>query len=282
MRCLDLFSGIGGFALGFQRAGIETVAFCEIDSFCREVLKKNFSGVPILEDIKALDGKQFQGIDIVCGGFPCQDISVAGKGAGIENGTKSGLWREMHRVIREAKPSWVVVENVANIKTKGADRVISDLEGIGYACWSFVVGAWAVGHPQKRERAWIIALSNADLGRFDAAEISDESRKGDAVSSGGCVVGNTENSRRDNTSTEAQRAERQNRRSSVSGRGEEQQDWEMPRIFELEMGGSINGISAGVVRFANSNALKAYGNSVVPQITECIGRMIKEAIWKIN
>src|ERR1700753_2144421 len=111
MRVLDLFSGIGGFSLGLERAGHQTVAFCEIDPFCRKVLKKHWPDVPIHEDITMLDGKQYAGrVDIICGGFPCQDLSAAGKRTGIE-GKRSGLWSHYARIISEIRPKYVIVEN---------------------------------------------------------------------------------------------------------------------------------------------------------------------------
>src|SRR5262245_17440683 len=99
VHVLDLFSGIGGFSLGLARAGMETVDFCEIDPFCRNVLAKHWPEVPIHHDIKRLDGKRYAGaVDVICGGFPCQDISYQGKGAGI-TGSRSGLWKEFARLI---------------------------------------------------------------------------------------------------------------------------------------------------------------------------------------
>ena len=116
MNVLDLFSGIGGFSLGLERAGMKTVAFCEIEPFCRAVLAKHWPGVPIYEDVRSLTGAGLAsaGIvpDAICGGFPCQDISIAGKGAGLD-GERSGLWHEYRRLIAEIRPRWVIIENVA-------------------------------------------------------------------------------------------------------------------------------------------------------------------------
>ena len=98
VKHLDLFSGIGGFALAARWAGFETIGFCEIDKYAQKVLKKNFPGIPIYEDVTKLNGSQFKDIYLLTGGFPCQDISIAGKGAGIE-GERSGLWSELHRII---------------------------------------------------------------------------------------------------------------------------------------------------------------------------------------
>src|ERR1700692_907714 len=107
MNVLDLFSGIGGFSLGLERAGMRTVAFCEVDPFCRSILARHWPGIPCYDDVRTLTGERLaaDGIvpDVICGGFPCQDISVAGKSAGLE-GERSGLWFDYARLIRELKP----------------------------------------------------------------------------------------------------------------------------------------------------------------------------------
>ena len=112
MRVLDLFSGIGGFSLGLERAGMKTIAFCEQDEYCQKVLKKHWPDVPIHNDIRELDGTQYRGaVDVVCGGFPCQPFSQAGKRAGKDD--DRDLWPEMFRIIREVQPARVIGENVA-------------------------------------------------------------------------------------------------------------------------------------------------------------------------
>ena len=120
MRLLDLFSGIGAFSLGLERAGFTTVAFCEIEPFCRRVLAKHWPDVPIYDDVRHLDAARLRddGIDrieAICGGFPCQDISVAGRGAGLD-GERSGLWREYRRLVGELRPLHVIVENVGALR----------------------------------------------------------------------------------------------------------------------------------------------------------------------
>lgn len=157
MNVLDLFSGIGGFSLGLERAGMKTIAFCEIDEWCQRVLKKHWPDVPIYNDIRSLDGKQFTGtIDLICGGFPCQDISIAGKGVGIE-GERSGLWKEYARLISEIRPKYVLVENVPALLHRGLGVVLADLAACGYDAEWDCIPASAIGAPHQRDRFWLIA-----------------------------------------------------------------------------------------------------------------------------
>ncbi len=153
MRVLDLFSGIGGFSLGLERAGMRTVAFCEIDPYCRRVLAKHWPGTPIYEDIRSFSvNRRFS--DVVCGGFPCQPYSSAARG---RNKVDGGLWPEMVRVISECRPSWVICENVIGLDRLALRQVVADLEGLGYeVAPPFELPACAVGHDHKRSRLWIV------------------------------------------------------------------------------------------------------------------------------
>jgi DNA (cytosine-5)-methyltransferase 1 len=161
---LDLFSGIGGFSLGLESTGgYRTRAFCEIEPYCRAVLQRHWPGVPVYDDVRTLTGEQLRaaGIipDVIVGGFPCQDISLAGRGAGIE-GARSSLWSEYARLVAELRPDWVVVENSPGLRLRGADRLLGDLEACGYAGWPVVVGACHAGAPHLRRRAWVVAHAN--------------------------------------------------------------------------------------------------------------------------
>jgi DNA (cytosine-5)-methyltransferase 1 len=161
VRVLDLFSGIGGFSLGLESIGMQTVAFCESDGYARRVLRKHWPEVWLYEDVRTLTAKRLKAdgvgpIDLVCGGFPCQDISKAGRGAGID-GARSGLWSEFARLVGEIRPRWVIAENVPMLRGRGADRVSGDLEASGYTVRSIVVGAIHAGAPHRRQRAWIVA-----------------------------------------------------------------------------------------------------------------------------
>jgi DNA (cytosine-5)-methyltransferase 1 len=166
-QVLDLFSGIGGFSLGFDRAGFQTVAFCEIDPFCRRVLNRRWPTTPVYDDIRQLNQRRLhhdgiKRIDTICGGYPCQPFSVAGERRGEAD--PRHLWPEMHRLIREIRPRWVVCENVDGHVECGLDSVLSDLEAADYACWPFVIPACAVGAPHRRDRVWVIAHA-AGVGR---------------------------------------------------------------------------------------------------------------------
>ena len=160
LKILDLFSGIGGFSLGLEATGgFETAAFCEIDPYCRSVLKKHWPGVPIFEDIRKLKGTDIGTVDIITGGYPCQPFSVAGKQKGVED--KRHLWPEYFRIIKECRPTWVIGENVGGHIKLGLDSVIEDLESEGYAARTFSISASSVGANHQRERIWIVANSDS-------------------------------------------------------------------------------------------------------------------------
>ena len=161
LHLLDLFSGIGGFSLGLERSGhFRTVAFCEIDPWPRGVLRRHWPDVPIYEDVRDLTAARLRAdgirVDAMCGGFPCQDISVAGKGAGLD-GERSGLWREYSRLVGELRPSVVFVENVGALRGRGLAAVLGDLAALGYDAQWHAVPAAAVGAPHLRDRVWIVA-----------------------------------------------------------------------------------------------------------------------------
>jgi DNA (cytosine-5)-methyltransferase 1 len=182
---VDLFSGIGGFALAARWAGFRTVAFCEIDKYCQKVLAKNFmadatsarcseagqynGGLPLPTarsgersrrtpslhgNIFDFDGTKYRGCDLITGGFPCQPFSVAGKRRGAAD--DRAIWPEMFRIIDQARPTWVLGENVPGIIPMELDNVLSDLEGIGYACRAFTIPACAVDARHRRDRIWIV------------------------------------------------------------------------------------------------------------------------------
>jgi DNA (cytosine-5)-methyltransferase 1 len=161
LKVLDLFSGIGGFSLGLERTGgFETVAFCEIEDFPRRVLAKHWPSVPCYRDVRELTAERLAAdgiaIDVITGGFPCQDISVAGKGLGLA-GERSGLFFEVARLIGELRPSIVILENVGALLCRGMDAVLGTLASIGYDAEWHCIPASHVGLPHTRDRVWIIA-----------------------------------------------------------------------------------------------------------------------------
>lgn len=248
LRVLDLFSGIGGFSLGLERTGgFETVAFCEIEEFPRRVLAKHWPGVPCYDDVRTLTADRLRadgitGVDVITGGFPCQDISVAGNQAGIVDGSRSGLWSEIVRLTRELSPRLLIVENVANLLAGPSERpggwfgrVLGDLAALGYdAEWENVPAA-ALGAPHRRERVWIIAYTNQD----------------------GCIL----------SADVATRILAENPPLV----------WEPFRTDDLAVSvPKLAAICANDDGFPDE--LGAYGNAVVPQIPELIGRAILESL----
>jgi len=238
LRVLDLFSGIGGFSLGLERTGgFETIAFCEYEAFPRAVLRKHWPDVPCFPDIRVLKGSDIEGsVDVICGGYPCQPFSTAGQRRGKEDDRH--LWPEFSRLVAELRPTWVIGENVAGHISMGLDDVLSDLEGQGYACRSFVIPACAVAAPHRRDRVWIVAHS----------ECFGQSRQGKHVHPCHCAA---------DCQREASHV------VNVSQPGE----W----CAEPNVGRVVNGIPRRVDR------LKALGNAVVPQVVQMIGHAILEA-----
>ncbi len=167
MNVLDLFSGIGGFSLGLERAGMRTVAFCEIDPHCRRLLGRHWPGIPIIDDVRSAD---FPTADVITGGFPCQDLSESNvRGTGLA-GKRSGLWRELLRAIRLVRPKYAIVENVAALLNRGMGTVLGDLAEIGYDAEWHCIPAAAVGAPHLRERVYIVANpAEAERGPIDPA-----------------------------------------------------------------------------------------------------------------
>jgi DNA (cytosine-5)-methyltransferase 1 len=275
MRVLDLFSGIGGFSIGLEKAGFETVAFCEIDKKARAVLKKHWPDVQIFEDVSQLTKEKLDehgiSVDVICGGFPCQDISVAGRGAGLE-GQRSGLWYEYRRLIKELTPQWVIIENVSALRSRGLDAVLRSLFEIGYDAEWHCIPASAVGAPHQRDRIWVVAYSNSNRKwSWDGSEQSERNTTGERVSDGSELE-------RDGLVAHALRAGLE-RQWEVSGGVEpEQQDIGNTRWWAVEpdVGRVAHGVRGRVDR------LKQLGNAVVPQIPELIGKAIMSVQKEIN
>ena len=188
MNELALFAGAGGGILGGKLLGWRTVCAVEIDPYCRSVLLARqrdgmLAPFPIWDNVETFDGTPWRGhVDIISGGFPCQDISVAGRGEGIK-GSRSGLWTEMARIIREVRPLYVFVENVPALTSRGLGRVLGDLAEMGFDARWGVLGAAEIGAPHRRDRIWIVAYTTCKLldwaggirkaGRIEFADGSD-------------------------------------------------------------------------------------------------------------
>lgn len=243
---------------------MRTVAFCEVEPFCRAVLEERWPGVPVLGDIRAVGPEQIAAletrIDVICGGFPCQDISVAGRSAGLA-GADSGLWFEYARLIRHVRPAWIVIENSPRLRTLGADRVLSDLEESGYACWPIVVGAIHAGSPQIRKRAFVIAHSKGDgrgPGRTGRSASGAAPVQDDAYGDGAANLYRLE-------------LRQQPGRRNGQSRPKEM----VPAIADTWENGPFDGepVDDGLPEDVDA-AIKAYGNAVLPQLVELIGRAI--------
>jgi len=179
LRHLDLFSGIGGFALGLERTGgFRTVGFCDIDPFCRQILRRHWPDVPIFNDVRTLTADAVGPVDIVTGGYPCQPFSLAGQRRGEADDRH--LWPEVRRLLAELRPSWFIGENVAGHISMGLDDVLSDLAAEGYAARPFVLPAVAVDAKHRRDRVWIVGHA-AGEGRRSAW------RPGETISQQGTV-----------------------------------------------------------------------------------------------
>jgi DNA (cytosine-5)-methyltransferase 1 len=185
LKVLDLFSGIGGFSLGLERTGgFETVAFCEIEDFPRRVLAKHWPSVPCYRDVRELTAERLAAdgiaVDVITGGFPCQDISVAGKGLGLA-GERSGLFFEVARLIGELRPSIVILENVGALLCRGMDAVLGTLASVGYDAEWHCIPASHVGLPHTRDRVWIIAYPGKEWARRSDLSASGLCRGSDGI-----------------------------------------------------------------------------------------------------
>lgn len=242
MRFISLFSGIGGLDLGLERAGMTCVAQVEIDDYAQKVLAKHWPDVIRFGDIRNCGAHNLPSADLICGGFPCQDISYAGKGAGL-SGARSGLWYEFARIICEVRPRYVLVENVAALLTRGLSDVLSTLASFGYdAEWS-ILSACAMGAPHTRERVFLVAYDGSDRGKW--GRIGTNGREG--------IVWRKAPEWTQYTTS----IERLNQISSW---------W----ADEPDMGRVAYGLSARMDR------LKGLGNAVVPQVAQFIGERIME------
>jgi DNA (cytosine-5)-methyltransferase 1 len=290
----ELFAGIGGFSLGLERAGMKCKWQVEIDPYATAVLKKHWPEVPKHDDVRTFPPQGDYAVDLICGGFPCQDISVAGKGAGLA-GARSGLWYEFARIIGVVRPRYVVVENVAALLNRGMGTVLGDLSSLGYDAEWHVIPASAVGAPHRRDRVWIVANARREHGdRWPSVSTLPDRQKAqrdEAVNHSercGALVANAEG-----ISCRARLCEDDPQQdghqpcnscgdvSNANRAGCQQQRRAEPAPAEqlaAECGGwwsvepDVGRVAHGVP--SRVDRLRCLGNAVVPQVVEVIGRAI--------
>ena len=276
---LDLFSGIGGFALAAGWAGFETVGFCDNEPYAQAVLKKHWPDVPIHGDIKALDGTAYRGVTLLTGGFPCQPFSNAGKRRGKDDDRY--LWPQMLRVIQEARPAWIVGENVVGIIGLALDQVCADLEGQGYEVEPIIIPACAVDAPHRRDRVWIVGHSQCQrLEGLDSEKLSkcDSEWKTTNIGTNSSYVADTLCYGR-----EGLRQQMGDSWKNVEGR----QDTEIYGIpsFTRDPANEQSDSQSFVGRVAHGipnrvHRLKGLGNAIIPQVAyqiiKGIAKLVKE------
>jgi DNA (cytosine-5)-methyltransferase 1 len=267
MKVLDLFSGIGGFSIGLEKAGFETVAFCEIEDYPRAVLRKHWPDTPIYRDIKKLTAEQLRADrifpDVICGGYPCQPFSVAGKQLAEQD--ERHLFPEVLRLVQSIRPRWCIFENVSGHVKLGFDQVASSLEDEGYSVWPFIIPACAVDAPHRRDRLWIVAHTRNKPGW-------DSFQRGAGAGSTPEAMANTDS-------------------FGLQGCAQEQIS-RVGNIQEQSQGSGTNfgdgwPVESRVGRVANgipnrAHRIKTLGNAVVPQIPEIIGQTIMRYEMEVN
>lgn len=249
----SLFSGIGGFELGLERAipQASTIWQVEQDTFCQSILRRHWPDATLHSDINQVGSHNLAEVDILCGGFPCQDISRAGKQEGI-NGEKSGLWWQMHRLIGDLRPRVIVLENVAAIVSNGLSTVSESLAKLGYDLEWQIVSARQFGAPHIRKRWFGVAYTNSHRLWFKQHNQTQQQEKEAQFA----INGQTESvGLRGATNTNSQRSHSENYWH---------QDPPKPTLCELD-----DGVSNRMAR------LKALGNAIVPQCSEYIGHRIR-------
>jgi DNA (cytosine-5)-methyltransferase 1 len=287
----SLFSGIGGFELGLERAwtNSETIWQVEKDPFCQSILRKHWPNSIIFDDVCDIGSHNLSAVDVLCGGFPCQDISIAGQQRGIiKDETRSGLWWEMWRVIGEIRPRVVIMENVSNITSMGGLDVVGSLAKIGYCVEWGIISASQCGAPHQRKRwfcvgytvgesnkRWTsthshghgISTPNTILPRREAVDVYDQTW--DVTNS------NREDVQRRGISSGTQKGHTITSRPSWGS-----SFWKESNVPQPTICGVDDGISGGLDRATkriNNKRLRALGNAIVPQCSEWIGQRIVQA-----
>ena len=261
MKVLDLFSGIGGFSLGLERAGMKTVAFCEFEEHAQKILHKHWPHVPMYKDVKGLTYERLcadgiNSIDVITGGFPCQDLSSAGQRSGIY-GRRSGLWGELFRIMCEVRPKYTIFENVAGLLTgesgRWFDRLLCDLAEGGFILEWECIPASSIGAPHHRDRVYGIAYPSEVgwLGIFSKADLKVERNMGKHSGADwfGCGAGSWS-------------------------------DWQAKTRQEIFSQPLIARKNDGFSGWMDRNS--RLGNSIVPEIPERIGRAIMAVTYPME
>jgi len=285
----SLFSGIGGLDLGLERAfsgELQTIWQVEENEFCQAVLERHWPHAKRYDDVRTVGANNLEPVDVLCGGFPCQDISIAGKGEGLD-GKRSGLWWEFHRLINELRPRVVVMENVSAIDVRGLSAVVGSLAQIGYDCQWTIISAAQCGAPHLRRRWFGVAYpsSIANGGRATTNTSAGQSRQNSSIQAGRSST-HVYDTAGDATNTNSQRvkeqpiwsesveATRQSECGSSQAAGTRQNYWQgfptQPPVRRRN-----DGVSNRVDR------LRALGNAVVPQCAEWVGQqIINSGLWE--
>ena len=268
MKIIDTFSGIGGFSYAAEKlvGGFQTISFIECDPYCQKILKKHWPNVPIHDDIRTYQPEPYSA-DVVCGGFPCQDISIAGKQLGVTKETRSGLFYELMRVIRLVRPDFVILENVAAILTNGLGIVLGELAQAGFDCEWACIPASALGACHQRDRWWLVAYPTS-VSRRQEGEI--QTRRNTTVRSS---TPNSQSIGMERSRTSGQQVQPRLGEERLSKwryqRDLLSPDWRSYTSKPVLRRGD-DGLSNRVHR------LKALGNSIVPQVAAIPLQRIKE------
>ena len=270
LRLIDTFSGIGGFSYAAEKlvGGFKTVAFVECEPYCQKVLKKHWPDVPIYDDIKTYKPEPYSA-SVIVGGFPCTDISLAGKQAGIKKKTRSGLFYEIIRLIRLVRPKFIVLENVAAILSNGMGVVLGELASAGYDCEWVCIRASDVGGSHRRDRWWLIAYPNSKRGHRTESEIQTGRN-----TTPSCITTNPDSKRLQGfrAKHELQKSSKE-RPSTWRNCGITlEQDWKR-YISKPTLCRGDDGIPNWIHR---SPRLKALGNSLCPQVAAIPLQRVKD------
>ena len=274
MRIGSLFSGIGGLELGLERARLGRVVWqCEISPFCRSVLAKQWPTVVRYEDVTV--PREWPHVDLICGGFPCQDVSAAGKGAGLQ-GSRSGLWYSFRSVLAKVAPRFVVVENVASGARRWLPHVRRDLHVLGYRTRAFALSAEDVGAHHLRRRVFIVAHPQRMQLRHEQGWCGGESGQGPSIAGDHGANGALADTARNRRPAEGERTPTRLADGSRELRCDGQTYWDS----EPGVGRVVDGIPPRLDGRRRRARLTALGNAVVPQCAQVVGEMIREMLGK--